>query len=72
MMLNRYQVGRDGRTAYRRTIGKDFVQEMVRSEKLSLGFVMTSRPNAHIVIIPDGGFGFTTRGQNSEDNERCS
>ena len=51
-MLNRYQVGRDGRTAYRRTVGEDCVQEVARSEKLAHEFVMTSRPNAHIVIIP--------------------
>ena len=29
MMLNRYQVGRDGRTAYRRTVGKECVQKVV-------------------------------------------
>ena len=29
MMLNRYQVGRDGRTAYRRTVVKDCVQKVV-------------------------------------------
>ena len=29
MMVNRYQVGRDGRTAYRRTVGKECVQKVV-------------------------------------------
>ena len=29
MMLNRWQVGRDGRTAYRRTVGKKCVQKVV-------------------------------------------
>ena len=29
MMLNRYQIGRDGRAAYRRTIGKGCVQKVV-------------------------------------------
>ena len=29
MMLSRYQVGRDGRTAYRRTVGKECVQKVV-------------------------------------------
>ena len=62
-MLNRYQVSRDGRTAYRRTVEEDCVQEVVRSEKQVHEFVTTSRSNEHIVIIPDGGFGFTTRGR---------
>ena len=29
MMLNRYQVGRDGRTGYRRIVGKECVQKIV-------------------------------------------